>query len=240
MDAMATFGKSMQIPFIWKGCALWMGADYYREETGVYLVSFKAGFQHGWFALSMDYGICLDLERISCSNDEIEATLLRQMEERQAVAGDRCIMAAYYARFYKDQWMQNGNAPSSKILSSLSPYPFREGIHDSILIDGSKAEKQVYPNYFICISYYYCCLDREGNSINVFATTTNSGFTHMCSIPFLETDDLAAYIYGYICENSILSDHAKLAETTLVFSEDHVSRDLAHLQGIYGPQPPDA
>lgn len=240
MDAMTTLGKSLQVPFTWKGCDLWMGADYYLEEPGNYLVSFKTGFQNGWFALSMDYGISLDLVRISCSEDEIEAALLRQMEEKQAVAGERCIMAAYNVRFYKDKWMQNGNASSGETLDSFTPYPFREGIYDSILIDGSKAAKQVYPNYYIGISYFYCRLDREENYIDVLATTTNSGFTHICTIPLPKTSDLPTYIYDYICENSILNCDAKLAEITLVFPESFVSRDLAYIQDIYGPQPPDA
>ena len=239
MNTMTTFGKSLQVPFTWQGCDLWMGADYYLEESGLYLVSFKTGFQNGWFALSMDYGVCMDLVRISCSDDEIETTLLRRMEEKQAVAGERCIMAAYNSRFYKDQWIKKENASSDEILGSLSPYPFREGTHDSILIDGSKAAKQIYPNYFIGISYFYCRLDREENSIDVLSTTTNTGFTHICSIPFPKTSDLPTYIYDYICKNSILNSDAKLAETTLVFTEDIVSEDLAYFQSIYGPQPPD-
>ena len=52
MDVMTTLGKSLQVPFTWKGCNLWMGADYYQEESGDYLVSFKAGFQHGLWGLS--------------------------------------------------------------------------------------------------------------------------------------------------------------------------------------------
>lgn len=239
MKAMSTAGKSMQVPFSWKGYALWMGADYYRDESGTYLVSFKTGFQHGWFALSMDYGVCLDLERISCGDDEIEETLRQRMEAKQAVAGERCMMAAYHTRFYKDQWRQNGNESCSRELDSFTPYPFREGICDSILIDGAKAQRQVYPNYFIGISYYYCRLDREGNSIDVLATTTNSGFSHICSIPFPETNDLATYIYDHICENSILSKHAKLSEITLVFTKAQMERDFAPLQGIYGSQPPE-
>ena len=240
MDVMTTLGKSLQVPFTWKGCNLWMGADYYQEESGDYLVSFKAGFQHGWFALSMDYGVCLDMYRISCRDEEIEAALLRQIEERQAVAGERCIMAAYNTRFYKDEWMQNGNIASSEILGTFTPYPFLEGIHDSILIDGSKAAKQVYPNNYIGVSYYYCRLNRNAKSIDVLATTTNTGFTHICSIPFPKTSDLPAYIYDYICNNSILNSNAKLAEITLVFKEEHVRMDLPYLQSIYGPQPPNA
>ena len=76
MDKMETLGKSLQVPFTWKGCNLWMGADYYQEESGDYLVSFKAGFQHGWFALSMDYGVCLDMYRISASADILTAKTL--------------------------------------------------------------------------------------------------------------------------------------------------------------------
>ena len=240
MDAMTTLGKSLQVPFAWKGCNLWMGADYYREESGEYLVSFKAGFQNGWFALSMDNGICLDMYRISCRDGEIETTFLRQIEERQAVAGERCIMAAYNTRFYKDQRMQNGNAASSKTLDSFTPYPFLEGIHDSILSDGSKAEKQVNLNDYIGASYYYCRLNRKAESIDVLATTTNTGFTHICSIPFPKTSDLPAYIFDYICDNSFLNSDVKLAEITLVFKENHVKKDLPNFQSIYGPKPPNA
>lgn len=238
MNAMITFGKSLQVSFTWKGCDLWMGADYYPEEPGHYLVSFKTGFKNGWFALSLDYGVSLDLVHISCNEDEIEAALLRQMEEKKAVAGDRCIMAAYNIRFYKDQWMQNGNAASSKILDSFTPYSFREGTNNSILIDGSKAEKQVYPNYYIGISYFFCRLDHEKALVDVLATTTNRGFTHICTIPLPKTSDLPTYIYDYICENRLLNANAKLAEVTLSFSESFVSCDFAYVQHIYGPQPP--
>lgn len=189
------FGNVLEIQFEYEGHRFWIGADYYLESEGTYLVSYKVGMTGSWFATACEYGTFFEDIHIECAKEEIVDILRKNLEEKKIHAAKRYLESVYQLMLrYNHPAYHRSQALLAHAFASITSLSTTDGVY--IPFDGIRKSVLVRTRGNLC---YYGHFSEDGSNLQLFGTETDAAYikTGDIAVPDQEEDAVEKLLYDY-------------------------------------------